>query len=145
MTEQNELHLFLLEEGIPEVSLPKLILVSKDALIPIVEGYNKEAKTKKFYICVCNSGHDVFCKDWEWSYSGWNIRVIGKKALFFKGDWEFDISQFPIFQNILFIVSKRTKENEIACFRADMFCFSKSRKRLIGRVTHTETNRNRKF
>jgi hypothetical protein len=137
----NDLHIFLLNEGVPQESLPKVIVIPKQHLVPMMEGYAKENKTKEFYICVCNSGHDVCCKNWSWTFSGWSIRVEGRKVLFLKGDWEFNISQIPIFQNVLFIVSKRTKQNELAQFRGDMICFSSSRKKLMRKTRNNETQR----
>lgn len=137
----NDLHLFLRKEGIPEESLPKLIVVSKSNLVPIMEGYAKENKTKNFYLCVCNSGHDICCKDWSWSFSGWSIRVEGREVVFFKGNWVFNISQIPVFQNVLFIVSKRTKQNESAYCRGDMLCLSRNSDKLIKRPKHNETQR----
>ena len=142
---ENDLHLFLLEAGVPRESLPQMIIMYKSTLISIIEGYTKKTvKTKKFYICVCNSGHDVCCKGWEWAFSGWNIRVVGKRVLFYKDEWEFDVSELPIFQNIIFVISKRAKENEFVCFRGDMFCFSKNRKKLISKIKNTGTNRRKK-
>ncbi|MFA6255635.1 MAG: hypothetical protein WC606_00495 [Candidatus Absconditabacterales bacterium] len=136
----NDLHRFLLQQGIPQESLPKLIVVSKHDLVPIMEGYDKENRTKNFYICVCNSGHDVCCNNSNWTFSGWNIRVNGCNVVFFKGEWVFDITKIPIFQNILFIVSKRTKENELAR-RRDMVFFSNDRKKLIKKSKRNETER----
>lgn len=137
----NHLHAFLVEQGIPLEGLPTLIQISKHNLVPIMEGYNKENKSKNFYICVCTSGHDVCCGDWEWTHSGWVIRVQGKQVMFFKGDWTFDITQIPIFQDTLFVVSKRTKVSESALSRSDILCVSKNRKHLVKKKKTPETNR----
>lgn len=141
----NHLHAFLVENGVPLEGLPILIQISKHNLVPIMEGYNKENKSKNFYICVCTSGHDVNCGNWEWTHSGWVIRVQGKQVVFSKGDWVFDITQIPIFQNTVFVVSKRTKVNESALSRSDILCVSKNRKCLVRKRNHPETNRRKKW
>jgi hypothetical protein len=137
----NNLHTFLKEQGIPTHNLPTLIPIPKHILVPIMEGYKKQNKSKKFYICVCTSGHDVSCGDWEWAHSGWIIRVKGKNVLFSKGDWEFNLTEIPIFDDILFVVSKRTKVNESAQSRSDVLCITKNRKKLSKQSKPAETNR----
>ena len=139
---ENQLYAFLMEQGIPKKSLPKLIEISKDNLVPIMEGHTNTHKSKNFYICVCTSGHGVCCGEWEWVHSGWNIRVKGKEIIFSKGKWEIDLTTMPIFQNVLFIVSTRTNVSESAQSRSDILCVSKNRKRLYKRKKITETNRN---
>lgn len=128
--DEPELHQFLLEQGIPAKWLPKLIEVPKSKLVPIMEGYAKQNKTKIFYICVCNSGHEATCADFVWDYSGWSFRVKGKKVVFFNRDWVFDISQIPVFQNTLYIVSQRTKLSECAQCRYDLLFVSTYRDKL---------------
>lgn len=140
----NDLYGFLVEQGVPTTSLPLLMEVSKANLAPMITGYNKENKTKKFYLCICNSGHEAYCGGLEWSYSGWNIRVKGERVLFFKGEWEFNLFQVPISQDILFVVSKRTKVNECAQVRFDIVCVSKNRQKLVRNVQSSETNRRHK-
>ena len=140
ITVKNDLYLFLIGQGVPEESLPKLVEVSKAQLIPIIDGYKKEDKTKKFYLCVCNSGHDICCNFWEWAYSGWCIRVKGKSVLFFKGEWEFNISHIPISQDTLFVVSRRTKTNEDTKFRADILYVSNNKKKLLRKLKKSEKN-----
>ena len=142
---ENNLHVFLTKQGIPVKGLPRLIEMSKHNLVPIMEGYKKENRSKKFYVCVCTSGHDVSCGNWAWTHSGWVIRVEGKDVLFSKGEWKFNISQIPIFQNTLFIVSKRTKVSECAQDRCDMICISKNRKKLQRGNKYIETNRKRNY
>lgn len=139
--EENSLHLFLAEKGIPIDALPKLVSVQKSDLVRLVDGYNNEKRTKVFYICVCNSGHDICCSDWDWVFSGWSIRVVGKQVLFFKGAWKFSISQIPVFQDLLFVVSQRTKVNELAQDRKDIVCFSHNRKKLLRKTKSSETKR----
>lgn len=140
---ENELLEFLFSQGVPTKSLPRLTEVPKCHLMPIMEGHKKENKTELFYICVCNSGHDVWCQNIEWTYSGWNIRVKGTETIFFKGEWEFNISQIPVFQDTLFVVSKRTKVSECAQIRTDILCFSQNRKKLLRKTKKIETNRKR--
>jgi hypothetical protein len=140
----NRLHVFLREQGIPTENLPTLISISKNNLVPIMEGYKKENKGKNFYICVCTSGHDVNCGNWEWAHSGWIIRVKGTEVVFSKGNWEFNLTEIPIYNDILFVVSKRTKVSESAQSRSDILCVSKNRKKLYKRPKPTETNRKRK-
>lgn len=137
----NNLHTFLLKEGVPLESLPKLITISKQNLVPMMEGYAKKNPTKKIYICVCNSGHKISCKDCSWMFSGWSIRIDGQNAIFMKGDWKFDIAQIPVSQDILFVISKRTNQNELAYGRSDMVCFSRSANKLVKKPKHNETNR----
>ena len=137
----NHLHTFLLKEGVPVEHLPKVITISKQNLVPMMEGYAKKNTTKKFYICVCNSGHEVSCKDYSWMFSGWSIRVEGQSVLLMKGDWKFDIAQIPVSQDVLFVISKRTNQNELAYCRSDMVCFSRSTNKLIKKPKHNETNR----
>lgn len=137
----NDLYVFLIEQGVPEVSLPRLMEVSPAHLVPIIDGYGNKDKTERFYLCICNSGHEACCGGWEWAYSGWSIRIKGKEAIFFKGEWKFNLSQLPISQDILFIVSKRTKVNECAKCRADVVCVSKDKQKLERSVKKPETNR----
>ena len=137
----NDLYRFLVEQGVPIASLPVLMEVSKAKLTPMITGYNKESKTKKFYLCICNSGHETCCGELEWSYSGWNIRVKGENVLFFKGEWKFDLVKIPISQDILFVVSKRTKVSECAQIRFDIVCVSKNKQKLVRKVQRPETYR----
>jgi len=138
---ENKLHAFLFEYGVPIQQLPGVNQVSKNQLVPIMEGYKKENKNKEFYVCVCTNGHDVTCANCEWFHSGWTIRVQGKNVVLFKEKWEVNISQIPIFKNVLFVVSKRTKMNEFAQNRTDFVCVISNRKKLSRRKKTSETNR----
>jgi hypothetical protein len=131
MEDENYFTKFLLDNGVPEEKLPNYIRVNKKDLVPILDGYKKENCSKFFYVFVCNSGHDVECQSYSWISSGWNVRVIGDKVILLKEDWTFDISQIPIFNNTIFVVSARTKKNECAYERSDFVCFSANRQKLI--------------
>jgi hypothetical protein len=124
----NELLNYLYEQGVPIKSLPKLIKTVPADLPEIMIGRKKVGRDA-IHICVCNSGHDVY-KKLGWNHSGWNIRVKGKKTLFFKGDYVFDISQIPVFLDTIFVVSLRAKKSEPARIRADLLFFTSNRAEL---------------
>lgn len=138
---ETELYVFLTEQGVPTNHLPRLMGISKAQIIPLIDGYNKKDWTETFYLCICNSGHEVSCAQLDWMFSGWSIRVQGKEVIFFKGDWKFNLSSIPISKDILFIVSRRTKISECAQFRPDLICISQNKKKLVRKVKSPETKR----
>jgi len=138
MDDENHFTNFLLTQGVPEGKLPNYIRVNKSHLVPILDGYKKENHSKFFYVFVCNSGHDVSCQNYSWVFSGWNIRVSGDKVLLLKEDWVFDISQIPIFNNTIFVVSARTKKNEYAYERYDFVCYSPNRRKFIRKICYNQ-------
>lgn len=142
---ENRLHAFLMGRGIPINSLPKLVQISKNHLVPIMDGYKKENKSKIFYVCVCNSGHSINCGDLEWDHSMWVIRVSGNTIVFRKKPWEFNIFELPISPNIFFVVSTRTIVNQIALDRPDIIYVNNSRDRLLSKPKRNETNRKRSY
>ncbi|MCX6823209.1 MAG: hypothetical protein NTX91_04445 [candidate division SR1 bacterium] len=142
--DSNSLHGFLREQGIPVEELPTLIEVSPLHLVPITEGYNKKNKDQKFYVCVCNSGHNTCCGETSWTYSGWTMRISGTNVIFFKGDRIFDLTQIPLAPDILFIVSKRVFINEVAAKRCDILHVDSRRKKLQRKPKKPETNRIRR-
>jgi len=136
----NRLHAFLLERGIPKKLLPTLIKISKDNLVPIMEGRSKKSNNKVFYICVCTSGHSVDCNGLQWGHSGWRMRVTGKEIIFTKRMRKINLIEIPIFDDVLYVVSNRTKAHENA-FRTDILCISNNRKTLSKKKSPPETNR----
>jgi hypothetical protein len=127
----NHLHSFLIENGVPEKELPKGIEVSKADFVALLKGYNKENKSKKFYVYVCTSEHNIQYSGFVFSHSGWSIRKTTDKILFSKGTLEFNISDIPSFNDVIILVSRRTKIHESMMMRSDIVCMMQDRKSLL--------------
>jgi hypothetical protein len=136
----NSFHAFLIEKGVPKKLLPSLIKVSKDNLLPIMEGC-KNNENECFYVCVCTSGHSVGVSQWKWAHSGWVMRVRGKSVIFSRHKREMNITEIPIFNDVIFVVSKRTQANETAQDRTDIVCVLSNRKKLVRNRKKPETQR----
>ena len=138
--EMNDLHAFLIEKGVPKKLLPTLIKISNDSLTPIMEGY-KNDNNECFYLCVCTSGNSIGVSQWKWAHSGWVMRVRGKNIIFSKHKREINITEIPVFKNIIFVASKRIQANEFAQERTDILCVLSNRKKLVRNKNKSETQR----
>jgi len=145
LVETNALHAFLRAQGVPENKLPRLITIYKEDLTPLKGGHKKEAKNKKFYLCVCCSGHSINCGDLEWQHSMWTMRVKGDAVIFRKNHWEFNITEIPVSSSIFFVVSTRTISSPSALDRSDIIYVNNCRDKLLNKPKKPETNRHRKY